>query len=318
MKSMPDLQNLRDAFGERLQVDIPLKRYTAARIGGNADAMITAYSSYELAETVRQLWKMEAPFIILGSGSNVLVSDAGVRELVVLNRAKKIHFNTQGQPPTVWVESGANLGALARHAGANGLTGLEWAAGIPGTVGGAIYGNAGAHGADISGNLVMAEILHHIQNNQGDNHEILQERWPVERFEFEYRSSIFKRRLGREVILSAELKLATSTNELVQAKMEEYKTMRQKSQPTGASLGSVFKNPEGDRAGRLIEEAGLKGMSLGKVEISQKHANFFINQDSASSSDYAALIRLAQQKVMDKFGVKLELEIELLGDWSGQ
>jgi UDP-N-acetylmuramate dehydrogenase len=317
MRSLPDLQLLNDVFGERLQVDVPLKRFTVARIGGNADAMITADSSNDLAETAKQLWKIEAPFVILGSGSNVLVSDAGVREVVVLNRAKKIHFNTQGQPPTVWVESGANLGALARRAATNGLSGLEWAAGIPGTVGGAIYGNAGAHGADISGNLVMAEILHLIQNNQGDNHEILQEQWPVERFEFEYRSSIFKRRLSREVILSAEIKLTASTIELIQAKMEEYKTMRQKSQPTGASMGSVFKNPAGDHAGRLIEAAGLKGMSCGKVEISQKHANFFINQDSASSSDYAALIRLVQQKVMVKFGVKLELEIEMLGDWSG-
>jgi UDP-N-acetylmuramate dehydrogenase len=194
---------------------------------------------------------------------------------------------------------------------------LEWAAGIPGTVGGAIYGNAGAHGGDMTGNLVMAEILHLNPINHGENHEILQEKWPVERFEYTYRSSIIKRQPGRVVVLSAELKLAASTPELVQAKMDEYKTMRHNSQPSGASLGSIFKNPAGDHAGRLIEAAGLKGTALGKVEISRKHANFFINQDSASASDYASLIRLAQQKVMDKFGVKLELEIELLGDWSG-
>ena len=109
------------------------------------------------------------PFIVLGSGSNVLVSDAGIRQVVVLNRAKNFKLSTQTEPPTVWVESGANLGALARSVASRGLTGLEWAAGIPGTVGGAIYGNAGAHSADISGNLVMAEILHLIQDEHGED-----------------------------------------------------------------------------------------------------------------------------------------------------
>ena len=318
MVAQSDIQLLRDAFGDSLQVEVSLKRYTAARIGGKADVVITANSSYELAAMVILLWKKEIPFIILGSGSNVLVSDDGVHQVVVVNRAKKILFNKQMQPPTVWIESGANLGYLARHAAVYGLAGLEWAGGIPGTVGGAIYGNAGAHGADMSGNLLMAEILHHRQINHGDHHEILQEKWSVDQFEYAYRNSIIKRQPGREVILSAELKLIASTPELVQAKMDEYKIMRHNSQPSGASLGSIFKNPPGDHAGRLIEAAGLKGMALGKVVISQTHANFFINQNSASASDYLALIRLAQQKVMDKFGVELELEIELLGDWPGQ
>ena len=315
--SQPYLRTLRDAFGERLQVDIPLKRYTAARIGGNADILINVNSSDELAKTANLLWELAIPFSILGSGSNVLVSDAGVRQVVLLNRAKKVRFNTQIHPPTAWVESGANLGALARRAAAQGLAGLEWAAGIPGTVGGAIYGNAGAHGGDMSGNLLMAEILHHKQTNAEDKHVILKEDWPVERFEFAYRSSIIKRQPDKVVVLAAELRMALSTPESVQAKMEEYKSMRQSSQPSGASLGSIFKNPAGDHAGRLIEAAGLKGKALGKVEISRKHANFFINQDSASANDYVALIKLAQNKVMEKYGVKLELEIELFGDWSG-
>lgn len=315
MVSQPDLQILRNAFGERLLVDVPLKRYTAARMGGKADALIMVNTTREMAEAVCLLWKKAIPFIILGCGSNVLVSDAGVRQVVVLNKAKKILFNPQTQPPTVWAEAGANLGALARRAATLGLAGLEWAAGIPGTVGGAIYGNAGAHGSDMSGNLLMAEILHLIQVNQGDEHEISQEKWSVEQFEYEYRSSIIKRQPGREVILSAELKLATSTPELVKAKMDEFKVLRTGSQPSGASLGSVFKNPAGDYAGRMIEAAGLKGMALGNVEVSQIHANFFINQNNALASDYARLIRLVQQKVMEQLGVKLELEIELIGDW---
>jgi len=318
MIALTTLQILRDAFDERLQADIPLKRFTAARIGGNADAMITANSFEELAETAKLLWNLEIPFIILGSGSNVLISDAGVRQVVVLNRAKQIRFNTQPQSQTVWVESGANLGALARRAAEKGLTGLEWAAGIPGTVGGAIVGNAGAQGGDMAGNLVMAEILHLDQIDHAGHHNISQEKWPVERFEYTYRSSIIKHQPDRVVVLSAELKLALSTPESVQVKMEEFKTMRHNSQPSGASLGSIFKNPPGDYAGRLIEAAGLKGTEIGKVEISRKHANFFINHDSATASDYKALISLAQQTVMEKYGVKLEPEIEFLGDWSGQ
>lgn len=315
--SLPYLESLRNVFGERLQVDVPLKRYTAARIGGNADVMITANSVNELVDTVKTLWGSGIPFIILGSGSNVLVSDAGVRQVVVLNRAKKIIFSPQTETQTVFVESGANLGALARQAAAHGFSGLEWAAGIPGTVGGAVYGNAGAHGADMSGNLVLANILQLNPGNGDNTHDGVQEDWPVERFEYAYRSSIIKRQPGCIVILAALLKLDISSVEAVQVKMEEFRILRQQSQPSGASLGSIFKNPEGDHAGRLIEAAGLKGAIKGKVEISRKHANFFINQDNAKASDYATLINIAREKVLEKFGVKLELEIELIGDWSG-
>jgi UDP-N-acetylmuramate dehydrogenase len=315
--SLPDLESLRNVFGERLQVDVPLKRYTAARIGGNADAMITANSVNELVETVKTLWGSGIPFVILGSGSNVLVSDEGVKQVVVLNRARKITFNPQTETQTVLVESGANLGALARQAAAHGFSGLEWAAGIPGTVGGAVYGNAGAHGTDMSGNLVLANILQLNPGNGDNTRDGVQENWPVERFEYAYRSSIIKRQPGCIVILAALLKLDISSVEAVQVKMEEFRILRQQSQPSGASLGSIFKNPEGDHAGRLIEAAGLKGATIGKVEISRKHANFFINQGNAKASDYATLISLAQEKVSEKFGVKLELEIELIGDWSG-
>ncbi len=314
--SLAAIQSLCDAFGERVQVNVSLKRYTAARVGGNADVMVTVETSDELAEVAKTLWGLDLPFTILGSGSNVLVSDAGVRQVVVLNHAKKILFNPQSLHPTVWVESGVNFGALARQAATHGLSGLEWAAGIPGTVGGAVYGNAGAHGSDISSSLSMAKILHRRQANGDDQPEILQEDWSVERFEYVYRSSIIKRQPGRSVVLSAQLKLSQSTPEAVQAKMDEYTVIRKGSQPSGASLGSIFKNPPGNYAGRLIEDAGLKGKRIGKVVVSQKHANFFINQDSATASDYAALIKLVQQKVLKKSGISLELEIELLGDWT--
>jgi UDP-N-acetylmuramate dehydrogenase len=312
------IQTLRNAFGIRLQENVSLKRYTAARIGGAADVMITVETSTELAEVTKMCWELTIPFTILGSGSNVLVSDAGVKQVVVLNHAKKIVFNPNSQPAIVWAESGANFGILAHQAAAKGLSGLEWAAGIPGTVGGAIYGNAGAHGSDMSHNLVMANILHLRQIIGDHRHEILQEEWSVERFEYAYRSSSIKRQPGQVVVLSAQLKLSQSTHEAVQAKMDEFTELRRRSQPTGASLGSIFKNPASDYAGRLIEAAGLKGKKMGKVEISQKHANFFINQDRATASDYAALIRLVQKEVSEKFGINLELEIELLGDWTNR
>jgi UDP-N-acetylmuramate dehydrogenase len=310
------LQTLRTAFGVHLQEYISLKRYTAARIGGTADIMITVESSDELTEVTKMCWELNIPFIVLGSGSNVLVSDAGVRQVVVLNHARKIVFNLQSQPATAWVESGANFGALARQAASKGVSGLEWAADIPGTVGGAVYGNAGAHGSDMSQNLVMANILHLKLINGKHLHEILQEEWPVERFQYAYRSSSIKRQPGQAVVLSALLKLSHSSPEAVRAKMDEYRAIRRSSQPSGASLGSIFKNPAGDYAGRLIEGAGLKGKKMGKVEVSWKHANFFINQDSATASDYASLIRLVQKQVLDKFGISLELEIELIGDWT--
>lgn len=313
--SLAHLQALHTAYGARMQENVSLMRYTAARIGGKADVIITVGTSEELAEVTKLCRELAISFIILGSGSNVLVSDAGVRQVVVINHARKIVFNHHQQPTTVWVESGANFGALARKAAAKGLSGLEWAAGIPGTVGGAVYGNAGAQGSDMSKNLVMANILHLRQTNGDCRCEILQEEWSVERFEYAYRSSIIKRQPGQVVVLSAQLKLYQSTSDAVQAKMDEYQAMRRDSQPSGASLGSIFKNPPGDYAGRLIEAAGLKGKKLGNVEISQKHANFFINQNNATASDYAGLIRLVQEKVLEKFGVSLELEIELLGDW---
>jgi UDP-N-acetylmuramate dehydrogenase len=313
--TLDQIQSLREKFGERVQVNVSLKRYTAARIGGNADVMITVDSSEELTQVAQSLWQADIPFIVLGSGSNVLVSDAGVRQVVILNHAKKITFNPQSLHPTLWVESGVNFGALARQAATYGLSGLEWAAGIPGTVGGAIYGNAGAHGSDMSQSLLMAKILHHTERISDPTQEFLQEDWPVERFGYEYRSSSLKRHPSQTVILSAKLKLEQSTPEAVAAKIDEFTALRRGSQPGGASLGSIFKNPEGDFAGRLIEAAGLKGRKVGKVEISQKHANFFINQDSASANDYADLIMLVQKQVMKQFGVNLELEIELIGDW---
>jgi UDP-N-acetylmuramate dehydrogenase len=295
---------LRAAFGNRLQENLMLAPYTSARIGGPADALITARSANELAEIVTRLWALDLDYLILGGGSNVLVSDQGVRTMVVLNKAKAVRFDLDPQP-AVWVESGMVFANLARRTAEKGLAGLEWAAAVPGTVGGAVYGNAGAFGGDMAGNLIWAELL----TPSG------REQWPVEKMDYGYRSSLLKSGKVTGAVLSAYLRLEVSTKEVVRVKIDEFTRQRKATQPPGASMGSMFKNPPGDFAGRLIEAAGLKGTRIGNAEISPVHANFFINHGETRASDVRALLELAQKTVADKFGVELELEIEMIGEW---
>ncbi len=305
---------LRDIFGARLQKDISLARYTAARVGGPAEGLLVVETGCDLVEAVSRLWELAIPFIVLGNGSNTLVSDAGVDGVVVLNNAHHIHFDEQTDPVTVRAESGASLGLVARKAAARGLSGLEWAAGIPGTVGGAVVGNAGAHGGDTAGSLILAEILHPTDTDKQSGSLIQREEWPVEKLAYAYRTSILKREPGK-VVLAALFKLECSNPDSVLATMENYNEQRKQSQPPGASMGSIFKNPPGDFAGRLIEACGLKGTRIGDAEISRQHANFFINRGQATATDIYALIQMARSKVAEKFNLNLDLEIELIGNW---
>jgi UDP-N-acetylmuramate dehydrogenase len=300
------LEALDKAFAGRIQRNASMTGFTAARIGGTADVLITASSADELAETVNTLWDWEVPFRVLGSGSNVLISDQGIREAIVLNRARGIRFDVGGDDPVVEAESGAMLGSIARRAAEKGLSGLEWAVNIPGTLGGAVVGNAGAFDGDIAGNLQVAEIL-----QQG----IGVQQWSADQLEFGYRESWMKHHPGVAVVLKVILRLSTSTPEETQAKMKAIVSQRQQTQPAGASIGSMFKNPEGDFAGRLIDAAGLKGTKNGGAQISPMHANFFINLGGASAADVLELIRIARTKVREMFDIELDLEIELIGDW---
>ena len=299
-----DVTALRAEFGERLQENVLLAPFTSARIGGPADALVTARSADELSATVARLWELGAPVVILGGGSNVLVSDRGVRGVAVLNRAKDVRF-TGGERPKVWAESGAGFSSLANLSAQHALAGLEWAATIPGTVGGAVYGNAGAFGGDMAGSLIHAELL--TENGR--------EQWPVEKMEYGYRASALKRSALKFVILAAEMRLEHGVKEAIRFKIGEFVSRRKSTQPPGASLGSMFKNPPGDFAGRLIEAAGLKGARIGNAEISATHGNFFINHGDTKASDVHRLIDLTQKTVAGKFGVNLELEIELIGEW---
>ena len=298
------LPTLRAAFGDRLQENISLAAYTSARIGGIADALIIANSADELAEIISALWEMDAPYLLLGGGSNLLISDAGFRGVVVLNKAKAIRFN-EGENPLVWAESGVMMTRLANQAATKGLSGLEWAATVPGTVGGAVYGNAGAFGGDMASILQQVEML----TKHG------RETWSVSDMEYAYRSSTLKGVAINCVILSAEIRLKNGTPAQIQKRMQSFIQKRKNTQPPGASMGSMFKNPAGDYAGRLIEAAGLKGTRIGNAEISKIHANFFINHGETKAFDVKALIELVQKEVFEQFGVKLELEIELVGEW---
>ena len=291
-------------LGDKVKENIPLAPYTSARIGGPADIFLMADTSSELARIVKLLWKNDMPFTLLGGGSNVLVSDKGVRGVVVLNRAKGVKFVT-GDQPSVKAESGVVFSNLANRCASKGLAGLEWAAAVPGTVGGAVYGNAGAFGGDVSGDLISAELL----TMEG------KETFTVDQFGYGYRTSVLKRGELKAMVLSAEFALINSTKDDVTVKIQQFSAHRKATQPPGASMGSMFKNPEGTYAGKLIEDAGLKGTRIGNAEISPLHGNFFINHENTKAEDIRALIELVQKTVKEKQGVELELEIELVGEW---
>ncbi len=300
MSKLP-ISQLRDAFGDNLQENIPLAPYTSARIGGKADACLTLRSADALAEALMLVWELGLPYLLLGGGSNLLIRDEGFRGIVLLNKAKEIRFS-KGEAPRVWAEAGASLSRVANLAAQESLDGLAWAATIPGTVGGAVYGNAGAFGGDMAGSLISAELL----TRRGREH------WDVEAMEYAYRSSKLKKNAEKCAILSAEMKLIGGNQAEIKERMRSFIQKRKITQPPGASMGSMFKNPEGDFAGRLIEAAGLKGTRIGNAEISEKHANFFINHGDTNASDVITLIKLVQETVFEKFDEQLELEIEIV------
>jgi len=301
-----DEKSLIDYFKERLQHEVPLAKLTAARVGGPARYFVPAQSAAQLAVDVQFLWAENIPFFLLGTGSNILVSDAGLDAVVVHNQARLITVDHDSPIPSITAESGAILATVARQAAVHNLTGLEWASTIPGTIGGAVYGNAGAHGSDMQHNLILADILHRTKGYLSLS---------CEQMGYSYRSSVLKREPGEAIILSARLAAQKGDEDKIRYLMNQNTEKRRSTQPSGSSTGSTFKNPEGDSAGRLIEEAGLKGTRIGGVEVNPLHANFFSNDGTGTARDYYDLILLVQKTVLEKTGKKLELEIEIIGDW---
>ncbi|MCK9245814.1 MAG: UDP-N-acetylmuramate dehydrogenase [Anaerolineaceae bacterium] len=305
MNNLP-MQKLREVFGERLQEDVRMTSYTTTRVGGAVAGFISINSSREMEQALTTLWELDVPYHILGSGSNLLVSDSGYEGLILHNRSHNIKINTKVDPPLVLAESGAGLGQLAQLASRRGVSGFEWANSIPGTVGGAVYGNAGAHGSDIAAILQSVLIITRVGGSQLLTNQDM---------DFQYRSSKFKREHQPVVILEATFvgKIADPEDSL--ALLHELTEKRRKTQPVGPSFGSTFKNPPGNFAGKLLAEAGMKGFSCGGASFSTVHANFIVNHGNATAQDYYCLIRQGQRRVMEQFGVQMDLEIELLGEF---
>jgi UDP-N-acetylmuramate dehydrogenase len=293
-------------YADRLQRGVPLARYTAARLGGPAARLIVAdRDAADLATIARAAWADDLPVRVLGGGANVLVSDAGWPGLIIINDTRAVRFDGTD----VRVESGHGLMALARLCAARGLSGLEWAASVPGTVGGAIVGNAGAHGSDMAANLVSARLI--------DAERAEPFTLTVDDLAYGYRTSALKRRADKRfVILDAVLRLMPGDPAAITARMDEFSAYRRRTQPAGASLGSIFRNPPGDYAGRLIEACGLKGYTVGAAQVSPVHANFFINVGGrATAADYNHLIEHVRAVVRAQTGIDLEPEIERIGEF---
>lgn len=303
-------QAFANEFGEQFKVNEPLSKYTSARVGGAAEMFVTVKSAAELETAASMAYNNHVSYLVLGGGSNVLVADHGVRGLVIFNRAKQVSFRHTGASVICTVESGANLSSLARQCISKGLGGLEWAIGVPGTVGGAVVGNSGAHGSDMSANLRAITVW---EPGAGLRN------YAAEDLEYDYRTSIFKKEQGklkpRRLVLSAELQLKPESADVLRGRAEAFNAKRKQSQPGGATMGSMFKNPENYYAGYLIEAAGLKGHRVGQAHISEKHANFFINDGDASAEEIRNLIAEAWHQVREKFDVEMELEVELIGSW---
>ena len=301
----------REIFGEQFQLEVPLAKYTSARVGGPAEMFLTVENTLELQTAVELAYAHHLDYFILGGGSNILISDQGVDGLVIMNRAKNVRFRHTGAHVVCTVESGMNFSSLARQCIGKGLGGLEWAVGIPGAIGGAVVANAGEHGSDMDSILLAANIW-----EPGRGARL----YSNEQLKYEYRSSVLKREQGRNlarrVVLSAELQLAPEAVDILSGRAAGFTAYRKQTQPGGASMGSMFKNPPNYYAGYLIDTAGLKGFQVGNVRISDKHANFFVSDGEATAEDIRSLIAEAWNTVREQFGVELDLEVELVGNWN--
>ena len=310
-----------EELGLEIQTRVSLAPMTAIRVGGVADYLATVTSIHQLLKLVRWCRSEGLAYFILGGGSNILISDAGIRGLVINNRCRGVRIDkapcneaAYDDRPYLMAESGAAMAGVARRSVNEGLAGLEWAVSVPGTVGGAVIGNAGAHGGEVKDNLVDVLLL----DDQGD----LQE-FKVDEMQYAYRRSTLKRKQNLKagfgpVVLSANFRMQPGDKTEIKKRAHGFLAHRRRTQPAEPSLGSTFVNPEGDFAGRLIEAAGLKGAAVGGAQVSSTHANFIINPKGAggaSAADIMALIEHIQMTVESQFGINLEREVQLAGEW---
>lgn len=283
----------------RLRENVLLSEYSTFRIGGPARYLIEVDNAEDLKKVIQKALELNLQFIVIGGGSNILFSSKGYNGLVIVfksNNTFSINDNL------IEVDASVSLNYLINKL--NNYTGLEWAVGIPGTVAGAINGNAGAFGGEMSELIKQVKVLE-IKDNQ-----IIEKDFSKEDCKFSYRNSIFKNN-SNLIIASAILELKKDSEENVKQKIKNNLSKRMSKQPKGFSIGSIFKNGEDFSAGELIEKAGLKGLQIGDAKISDEHANFIINLGEATSDDVLELIKIIKKEVKEKFSIDLEEEIKI-------
>jgi UDP-N-acetylmuramate dehydrogenase len=324
-------------FQKRVRLDESLARHCTFGVGGPADVWVSLDTSRELTDLVRMSSEEQWPLLLVGNGTNTLFADAGVRGIVARIVLDQYTIEDRGGNTALLVaEAGVDWPRLLNELAPQGWGGLEFGPGIPGTLGGGVISNAGAHNSDLGEVLEWIEVLD--ARGASTSHDGLSvpitRRYLHDEIDLSYRHSRFRasRHIDfdaqgypivpprgliepSEIILQLGIRLQKENPEKLRATIEEYKKHRKMTQPTQKSAGSVFKNPAGDFAGRLIDQAGLKGKTHGKAQISQRHANFIVNLGGASAADVVALIVEARNRVHEQFGVDLELEVELRGEW---
>ncbi|MEK3708297.1 UDP-N-acetylmuramate dehydrogenase [Paenibacillus sp. FSL R7-0198] len=286
---------------EKVKFNEPLKNHTFIKIGGNADILIHPTTIDEITKIVEIANLHQLPLTVIGKGSNVIIKDGGIRGVTI----SLSHFDQiKVSEDSMIAQSGVDIIDVSRLALEHSLTGLEFACGIPGSTGGALYMNAGAYGGQIADVVERATVI----TKDGAVLEI-----PREEMKFGYRNSLFK--MDHYIILEAEFGLKKGNKDEIASKMKELTFLRESKQPLEyPSCGSVFKRPEGHFAGKLIQDCNLQGTRIGGAEISMKHAGFIVNVDHATAQDYMDLIQFIQKKVYDTFQVELETEVIFLGE----
>lgn len=288
---------------ERVLADEPMKKHTTFRVGGNADYFVMPQNGEEVKNIVTLCKEAQMPYYILGNGSNLLVGDKGYRGVIIQIYKEMNGIEVEGDK--VKAQAGALLSRVGTAALEAELTGFEFAAGIPGTVGGAVVMNAGAYGGEMKDIIANATVL----TQDGDIITINKED-----LELGYRTSVIAKK--GYVVLEAEYQLQKGDKEVIRARMDELKLQRVTKQPLEyPSAGSTFKRPEGYFAGKLIQDAGLRGFQVGGAQVSEKHCGFVINKDQATAADIRELMQQVSDKVMQEFGVKLEPEVKTLGEF---
>jgi UDP-N-acetylmuramate dehydrogenase len=287
--------------------DEPLKRYTAWKIGGPADALLEPGSADELIEAVKRASEHGLPVTVLGGGTNVLVRDGGIRGLTI--RLAKSLRGVEIEGARVTAEAGVLYPALANATAGRGLRGLEFATGIPGTVGGAVYMNAGAYEGETKEVLRWADLYRDGEVIRMENVETLH----ATSLRLSYRRSILHDHPDW-IVLRAGYTLAPGDPEELKARIKEFRAQRMTGSPNRPSCGSTFKRPPGDFPGRLIEAAGLKGTRVGQIEVSPVHANYFVNLGGGTAEEALELMALVREKVRERLGVELEPEVRVLGE----